>query len=115
MQQPDTRTQPTRIIVMGSAALTEGFSLIGIETVANATPQQLENVLAELVKRQEKALLFLEHGLARSGGAWLARVRESGGRIVIVEIPQLHAPGEYHPLVEELVKNVLGPSALEEM
>lgn len=99
---------------MGSAALAEGFGLIGVETYANATPEILELLLAELTKRQEKALLFIEHDLARSGGPWLARVRDQGGRIVVVEIPQLHAPRAYHPMVEDLVKNLLGPAALEE-
>lgn len=105
----------TRIIAMGGAALAEGFGLIGVETYANATPEMLESLIAELVKRQEKALLFIEHDLARSGGQWLTRVRDQGGRIVVVEIPQLHAPRAYHPLVEDLVRNVLGPASLEEI
>lgn len=106
--------RPTRIIAMGSAALAEGFALIGVETHANATPEELESLLASLVKGQEKALLFIEHDLARSAGPWLRRVRDQGGHIVAVEIPRLHAPRDYHPLVEDLVKSVLGPSALEE-
>lgn len=106
--------RPTRIIAMGGAALAEGFGLIGVETHANATPELLESLLAELVKRQENALLFIEHDLARSAGPWLARVRDRGGRIVVVEIPQLHAPRAYHPMVEDLVKSVLGPASLEE-
>lgn len=105
---------PTRIIAMGSAALAEGFGLIGVETYVNATPEMLESLLAELVNRREKALLYIEHDLARSGGPWLARVRDRGGRIVVVEIPRLNAPRAYHPLVEDLVRSVLGPGALEE-
>lgn len=103
----------TRMIALGSAALTEGFSLIGIETVADATAEQLENLLADLVRRQEKALVFLEHHLARSEGPWLRHVREEGGRIVIAEVPPLHAPGDYHPQVEDVVRAILGAQALE--
>lgn len=103
----------TRMIALGSAALTEGFSLIGIETLADATAEQLENLLADLVRRQEKALVFLEHDLARSQGPWLRRVREEGGRVVIAEVPPLHAPEDYHPQVEDVVRAILGAQALE--
>jgi vacuolar-type H+-ATPase subunit F/Vma7 len=104
---------PTRMIALGSAALTEGFSLLGVETFADATPEVLEELLAGLVKRKEKALVFLEHDLARSRGVWLQRVRDEGGRIVIAEIPPLHAPGDYHPQVEDVVRTILGAQALE--
>lgn len=104
---------PTRIIALGSAALTEGFGLIGVETLPDATAEQLETLLADLVRRKEKALVFLEHNLARSGGQWLRHVREEGGRIVITEIPPLHAPGDYHPQVEDVVRAILGAQALE--
>lgn len=109
-----TGTQPTRFIAMGSAALTDGFSLIGLETWPDATPEQLEQLLRELVTGEQRALLFLEHGLARSGGPWLARVRNEAGRIVVTEIPALHAPADYHPAVDEIVRGALGPSALGE-
>ena len=103
-----------RIIVAGSAALTEGFGLIGIETLPDATAEQLESLLAELWRKNEKALVFIEHRLAREAGPWLQRVRDDSGRVVVTEVPPLHTPGEYHPLVEDVVKAVLGPSALEE-
>lgn len=110
----DAPRGPARIIVAGSAALTEGFGLIGVETLPDATPQQLDDLLAELWRRDEKALVFIEHGLARSAGPWLKRVRDDSGRIVVTEVPPLHAPRDYHPLVEDVVRAVLGPSALEE-
>ena len=56
---------------------------------------------------------FLEHHLARHAGPWLERVRGEGGRIVIAEIPPLHAPGDYHPQVEDVVRRILGANALE--
>lgn len=106
-------TPPTRLIALGSAALVEGFNLIGMETIRDATPPDLEELLAGLVQRQEKALLFLEHHLARSEGPWLKRVRNEGGRVVVTEIPPLHAPEDYHPLVEDVVRAILGGQALE--
>ncbi len=109
----ETVVSPTRIIALGSAALTEGFSLIGVENIPDATEEQLETLLADLVRRKEKALVFLEHNLARSKGPWLRHVREEGGRVVIAEVPPLHAPGDYHPQVEDVVRAILGAQALE--
>ena len=106
--------EATRMFALGSAALTEGFSLIGFETLPDATPEALEELLAELVRTRQKAMIVLEGELARSPGRWLKRVRNEGGRIVIAEIPQLHTPGVYRPPVEDLVESILGPSALEE-
>jgi vacuolar-type H+-ATPase subunit F/Vma7 len=105
---------PARVIVAGSAALTEGFGLIGVETLPDATAEQLEVLLGELWRGNEKALVFIEHGLAREAGTWLQRVRDDSGRIVVTEVPPLHTPGDYHPLVEDVVKAVLGPSALDD-
>lgn len=105
---------PTRMIALGSAALTGGFNLIGFETVADATPQALEHLLAELFTTRQKALVVVEEELARSDGPWLKRVRNEGGRIVVVEVPPLQAPANYRPPVEDLVESILGPSALEE-
>lgn len=113
MSDADTAVPPTRMIVLGSAALAEGFGLIGVETYPDATPEVLEELLAGLFRRQEKALVFLEHDLARREGPWLKRVREEGGRIVIAEIPPLYAPENYHPQVEDVVRSILGNQALE--
>lgn len=102
------------MIVLGSAQLTDGFRLIGLETYPDATPETLEKLLKHLVATDATALILLEHALARESGAWLQRVRNEGGRIIITEIPPLHAPGSYQPAVDDLVKSALGPSALEE-
>jgi len=103
-----------RIIAMGGQALIEGFALLGCETYAKATPEDVERILAELLRDKEKALLFLEHSLSRSGGPGLERVRKEGGHIVVCEVPPLQAPEDYKPPVEALVTRVLGSSALEE-
>ncbi len=103
-----------RIIAMGGQALIEGFALLGCETYAEASPEDVERVLADLLRRKQKAMVFLEHSLNRVGGPNLERARSEGGEIVVSEVPPLHAPEDYHPPVEELVTRVLGPSALEE-
>ena len=91
-----------------------GFNLLGFETYPEATPQILDTVLKELLHNRQKALVILEEKLARSGTAMMRRVRGGGGHIVVIEVPSLQAPEDYHPPVEELVRRVLGSSALEE-
>jgi vacuolar-type H+-ATPase subunit F/Vma7 len=108
-----TKPAPTRLIAMGQAPLMEGFRLIGLETHADASHATVERVLAELVRAGARALVFLEHDLARGTGPWLERVRNEGGRIVVTEVPPLAAPGTYAPAVDALVRAILGPGALE--
>lgn len=104
----------TRMIVMGSSALTQGFTLIGFETWGDASPDDVERVLAELLRRRERAMVLLEPDLARCASPSLKKIYAEGGHIVVTEVPPLHAPREYHPEVEELVASVLGSAALEE-
>lgn len=101
------------MIAMGSAALTQGFELLGFETWPDASAEEMERVLQELLRTGVKALVFVEHELAQQGGPGFRRVRAEGGRIVLTEIPPLHAPADYRPPVEDLVRRVLGPNALE--
>lgn len=103
----------TRMLVLGSAPLAQGFALIGFEAYPDATPVQLEKVLADLHRSHATALVLVEHELAQQGGEWFDRVRTEGGRIVLTEVPPLNAPAGYHPAVEDLVTDILGDQALE--
>lgn len=102
-----------RLVVLGSAGLAEGFSLIGAEVYPDADPGKVEAVLEQLVKEGSEALVLLETSLAHAGGAWLNRLRNEGGRIVVTELPPLSAPHDYAPAVDEVVRAVLGPEALK--
>lgn len=102
-----------RLIFLGSAALAEGFALTGFEIFPDATVDTVEKVLADVLKRKEKALIFVEDSLSRQPPPSFLRARNESDRIVITEIPPLHAPQNYQPLVEELVGRVLGPAVLE--
>ena len=53
--RPDP-TLPARLIALGSTALTEGFALIGFETHPDPTPEVLEDLLRDLLRRQQAAL-----------------------------------------------------------
>lgn len=102
-----------RLVVLGSAGLTEGFSLIGAEVHPDADADKVEEVLAQLVRDGSEALVLLESGLAHAGGHWLNRLRNEGGRIVVTELPPLSAPHDYAPAVDDVVRAVLGPEALK--
>ena len=111
----ETLLPQTRLIAMGSAELTLGFRLIGFEIFPDATTEDVERLLNELIARRETALVLLEPGLAHSGTPALERVRSEGGRIVVTEVPSLRSPQDYHPDVEDVVRSVLGPGALEDI
>ena len=112
MHEAETPFVGARLVVLGSAGLTEGFSLIGAEVYPDADPGRVEEVLAQLVKDGSAALVLLESRLSRPAGPWLSRLRDEGGRILVTELPPLMAPHDYAPAVDEVVRAVLGPEAL---
>lgn len=104
---------PARMIALGSAALMEGFALIGFETYVDPVPDTIEKLFQELLRNQMTALVVIEQSLTRNPGHYLLRTQGEGGRIVITEIPEIHLSGSYHSRVESLVQSILGPAALE--
>lgn len=103
----------TRMIVMGQASLTDTFGLLGFETFPDATPADVDALMTELLAKERAALVFLEQALAGDDCRTLNTCRAECNRVVIVEVPPLHTPGDYHLQVESLVKSLLGPHVLE--
>ena len=110
--ETDNLPAGARLIVLGSAGLTEGFSLIGAEVHPDTDPARVDEVLAQLVRDGSPALVLLESGLSHTGGIWLDRLRNESGRIVVTELPPLSAPHDYSPAVDDVIRAVLGPEAL---
>ncbi len=104
---------PARLIALGSAALMEGFSLIGFETYPDPTPTALEELLRDLLQGQQGALVVIEQGLVQNPGRHMTRALREGARIVITEIPPLQQPVHYRSRVDRLLQTLLGASALE--
>jgi len=108
-----------RYLIMGRKALTEGFGLLGFETFPEATTEQVEKVLLELLKRQEKALVIIENTLTHPPSSpnetlpVVARVRREAAWLILSEIPPINQPETYRSSVETLVTRVLGESVLE--
>ena len=112
-QEAAVSSRSARLVVLGSAGLVEGFGLIGAELYPDADPDKVEAVLSELVASGREALVLLETHLAHAGGPMLNQLRNSGGHIVVTELPPLFAPQDYAPAVDEVVRTVLGGEALK--
>lgn len=102
-----------RIVAFGSAALMDGFALLGIETRADPAADEIEEFLVALVRAHERALVFMQQDLMLADIPALRQLRRQGGSILICEIPGLQAAGDYRPQVDELIRRVLGSSVLE--
>ena len=81
--------------------------------IADPTPKAIEDLMQELQRNQEAALIVIEQSLARNPGRFLRRALSEGGHIVITEIPEIHLSGSYCSRVESLVQSILGPESLE--
>lgn len=105
-------TMDTRMIAMGRRPLMEGFSLLGFEVHHDASIDDVEKTLSELIQTEQKALLLLETYLAHAELACLSDVRKHGGKIIVTEVPAINACDDYHPYIEDLLSQVLGHHAV---
>jgi len=102
-----------RMIALGSPSLAEGFALIGFETVADPDQATLGQLLDELLKSRDSAFLVIEHQLAEQARPLLEQAHCRLPEVIIAEVPPLHAPEDYEPPIEAMVRKLLGASALE--
>lgn len=97
-----------KIIALGSSALMDGFSLIGIKTYADQSAEAVDTLLTELVRQHQTALVFMQQDLFEADIPMVHQLRNKGGSILLCEIPRLQAADTYQPEVELLVGRVLG-------
>lgn len=99
----------TRMIFMGEAALTDGFRLIGFETLVSPDANAINELLSELLNKREHAFIVIDPSVEATGAKMLDQVRSEGGRIVLSEVPSLTNPELFpSPLDEQLSKLVGG-------
>lgn len=115
MSVPAGTEASARLIAFGSDALVAAFALIGFECYGDASAATVDTILEELLRTRSRAFVVLEHPLARSAGPLLRKVRAESASIVVIEVPSLHSPLEHRPAVEDLLRRVLGPAALEDV
>lgn len=102
-----------KVLAIGDAALMDGFSLLGVEIHADRTAEQINQLLSELKKQRQRALVYMQQDLDQDNIPMLNEIRNQGGRILICEIPNLQQASSYQPAVEKLISRVLGSSVLE--
>ncbi len=106
MAEPNAH--PVRNIFVGGPALTDGFRLIGFETLTDPDTQQLDRLLAELQRERQRALLIIEQSIIGMGSKLLEQIRSEGGRIVLTEVPSLHDPDTFQCELDAQLKKLTG-------
>jgi vacuolar-type H+-ATPase subunit F/Vma7 len=101
------------IIAIGNRELMDGFALLGIRTYADANAVEINDLLTELARKRERALVYIQQDLISEETPIIQQLRLQGGSILVCEIPHLRGAAEYHPQVEKLIRRVLGSSMLE--
>ncbi len=104
----DASSPTVRNIFIGSAALTDGFRLIGFETLTDPQLPQLDQLLGELQRNRQRALLIVEQPVTRMGSKLLDQVRSEGGRIVLSEVPSLQDPDDFQGELDAQLKKLTG-------
>ena len=102
-----------RIMAIGNEPLMDGFSLLGMETYADISENELELLLTEVLESKERALIYLQQDLAQANIPVLDKIRKEGGSILISELPHLHQPDHRLATIDTLITRVMGASALE--
>lgn len=102
-----------KILAIGHSALMDGFGLLGIETYPDEDPDVINQVLTELDKKHERALVFIQRELMQADIPMIKHLHSEGGSILLCEIPDLKQAENFQPAVEKLIGQVLGPSVLE--
>ncbi len=112
--QPVENNGQTRMVFLGQSALAEGFALIGFEIRRNASVQELDALLEELLDKRQNAYLIIEQELARAGSKLLPLVYAEGGRIIVAEVPPLAQPEAVHLDIDDQVQALLGGQSLDD-
>ena len=104
-----------RVLAMGHSALMDGFALLGMETWPDAGVEEVDQLLKELLRNKERAMIYLQSDLARADSKMLQMIRNEGGDVLVCEIPDLLSADEYRAPVEQLIARVLGANAAKEV
>ena len=102
------------MLFMGDDSLADGFRLIGFETFPNPEPDEIEKLLRELIKNQEKAFVIVDDQLMQADIKALRRVRREGGRIVVTSVPRLKEPPKLASDVADRLNAMFGSTAKSE-
>jgi len=108
MHETFDAAHPTRMIFLGESALVDGFQLIGFETHADPTLEEIDRVLRGLEEGGEKAFVVIGVACTAQESAAYRRLRGEGGRVVIAKVPPLANPTGFQCEVDQRVRMLLG-------
>ncbi len=92
METPSEPGRPTRMLFLGEESLADGFCLIGFETYPDPAPEEVDRILRDLRRNQERAFVIVDDAVMRAEIPNLKQVRREGGRIVVIAVPAVRAP-----------------------
>ena len=105
--------RPTRMLFLGEESLADGFRLIGFETHASPTPEEVDRILRDLRRNREKAFVVVDDAVMGQEIPNLKQVRKEGGRIVVIAVPSLSAPTVLASEVANRLAALFGTTALQ--
>lgn len=103
-----------RLLFLGERALAEGFALLGFETWPDAGVADLDRVLDEVRRDPLGAFVIIDRRLADAGSRLLPLVQAEGRRVVVIEVPTLANPEDFHLGTDEQVRALLGARTAED-
>jgi len=92
---------------MGESALTDGFRLIGFETIADPSPEQVEKLVRKLMAKRENAFLVLDRKLAHADIPAIRQIRQEGGHILVTVVPPLAEPDCFHCQIDDRLQTLM--------
>ena len=104
--------EKTRMIFIGSPALTDGFRLVGFETLTDPDVQKVDALISELLATRQNAFLVVEQTPNQVDSPLLQQVRKEGGRIVLAEVPTLQDPSCIYCDLDRQIDKLMGNSPL---
>lgn len=112
METPSEQGHTTRLLFLGEESLADGFRLIGFETHPNPAPEEVDRILRNLQRNQERALVIVDDAVMREDIPNLKRVRREGGRILVIAVPRLNESPVLASEVADRLATLFGQATL---
>ncbi|KOR30350.1 hypothetical protein TI04_06190 [Achromatium sp. WMS2] len=96
----------TRMIFMGDAQLAHGFRLIGFETWADPSLDEVEKLAKDLIVRRQNAFLVIDRPIADANLPSIQKIRKEGGHIVVTPVPPLNKPDSFHLRIDDRLQTI---------
>ena len=105
---PATPDKQTRLIFIGGSALTDGFRLVGFETLTDPEITLVDQLINTLLETRQNAFIVIEQSSEVMESKMLQQVRSEGGRIVVSEVPSLQDSTCFHCELDKEIERLMG-------